>query len=278
LQLAGDARESQRLFALAHLLPVGDDALRAKLFRQLNQRDLPELAEKEVDMLLKTGWHTDIAYGNTLSYLARRSLREKKYHEAADYYDRCLVGLMRTHAHFIDPAAYVLIPELIRGCRALGDVAAGKVDDALQEANASLEALPGNTRLASNLVPDLEKLGKKKEADAIYDRVLGAWQERLKDYPESAHAHNTLAWLMNNCRRDLDQALKHATKATELEPNVASYIDVLAEIHFRKGERDVAAGLAKKCIELEPLRVYYRKQQQRFKDQPLDKLPPEDND
>ena len=59
-----------------------------------------------------------------------------------------------------------------------------------------------------------------------------------KDYPDSAYAHNSAAWVMANCRRDLDAALKHAEKAVKVEPKSAGYIDTLAEVTFRRGDRD----------------------------------------
>jgi tetratricopeptide (TPR) repeat protein len=83
---------------------------------------------------------------------------------------------------------------------------------------------------------------------------------------------------MVNCRRDLDDALKHSQKAVELEPKAAGYLDTLAEIHFRKGNREKAVELMKKCIEFEPANSYFKKQLVRFKDQSFDSLPPEEDE
>ena len=110
--------------------------------------------------------------------------------------------------------------------------------------------MPGDVDLAIKLVPDLDKLGKKKEADAMYEKARDVCEKLTKDYPESwLIAHNSAAWIMANCRRDLDAALKHAEKAVKMKPKSAGYIDTLAEVHFRRGERDQAIMLMKKCVE-----------------------------
>jgi hypothetical protein len=63
-----------------------------------------------------------------------------------------------------------------------------------------------------------------------------------------------------------------------VEPKSAGYIDTLAEVHFRKGERDKAIALMKRCVELEPQHSYFRKQLVRFKDQPLDSPTPDEGE
>ncbi len=278
LLLAGDEMEGQRLVELATWLPLGDDNLRAKLVEQLRKRGWPEMADREAEMALKTGWHIDVVYGNMLANLAERAIRKKDYVKGADYYEKCMVGIMRTGATLVEPSAYLLLPETIRNCRALASVAAGKIDEALKEANAGLETVPGNLRLASYMVPDLDKLGKKNEANAIYRKVHDIWEKVCTDYPGSGHAHNTIAFFMAGCGRDLDAALKHAIKATELEPKNAAYIDTLAEVRFRKGERDAALALMKKCLEIDPKRIYFQKQLVRFKDQPFDSATPDETE
>ncbi|MCE9530493.1 MAG: hypothetical protein K8T89_05090 [Planctomycetes bacterium] len=278
LLMAGDEKEAKRLIEIAHWLPLGNDVIRAKLVEELNKRDWPEMARKEANMLMKTGWYGHFSYGNVLSYLARQASREKDYLLAADCYEKCVIGCLRTGANFIEPTAYLLVPESVRVYRARGMLAKGNFDEAIKEASASLEIMPGNVDLAVKLVPELEKQNKKKEADVIYDKVRGEYTKLVKNYPNSAFAHNSAAWIMANCRRELDAAMKHAQKATELEPKTAGYIDTLAEVHFRKGDRDKALTLMKVCAELEPKNGYFRKQLVRFKSQGFDSPTPDENE
>jgi tetratricopeptide (TPR) repeat protein len=136
--------------------------------------------------------------------------------------------------------------------------------------------MPGNVEMAIGFVPDLERAGKKKDADEIYAKVKAAFEGAIKDYGSSPDLRNSLAWTMVNCNRDLDEAQKHAEKAVEKSPKSAGYIDTLAEVHFRKKDRTKALELMKKCVALEPGNPYYRKQLERFEKKPFDSPLPDE--
>ena len=278
LKLAGNEKEGNRLIDIAHWLPLGNEEVRAKLMEELGKRDWPEMVRKEAYMVLKTGWYKNYTIGNVLSQLARESAKEKHFFKAASYYERCLVGCLRTGATFVEPTAYLIVPESVRVHRARGLLGEGKWKEALAQARDNLEVMPGNVEVAIKLVPELEKQGKKKEADAIYNQVKGAYDNMLKKYPNSSFGHNSVAWVMANCSRDLDDALKHSQKAVELEPESAGYLDTLAEINFRKGNRDKALELMKKCSEMDKNNGYYRRQLERFKNQPFNSPTPDEED
>jgi tetratricopeptide (TPR) repeat protein len=123
--------------------------------------------------------------------------------------------------------------------------------------------LPGNIELAILLVPVLEKKDRAKEADELFTKVLTPWEKACKDYPQSAWAHNSLAWLAACCHRKLDEGLEHARRAVELAPENAGYIDTLSEVYFQRGDQRQAVELSKKCVALDPRRGYFRKQVER---------------
>ncbi len=267
---AGNDLEGKRLVELAHWLPLGDETVRANLANELAKRDWADMAHLEADFLLKTG-DSD----NVLGFLYKSAFKEKDYFKAAEYYEKWLIGSLRTGALFAESRGYLLAPQIVGTCRARGYLAKGEVEKAQAEALAILEATPGNIEFAIQLIPDLNKLGKKKEALDIYEKVWEPWERLCKDYPNSGYAHNSLAWLIAICGGELDVALKHAQKAVDLEPENAQHLDTLAEVYFRKGDRDKAISLMKKCAELDPKRSYYRKQLARFKDQAIDSLVPD---
>ena len=136
--------------------------------------------------------------------------------------------------------------------------------------------MPGNLEPASDRVPDLDRAGRKKEADEIYGRVKAAYEGALKDFGSSPELRNSLAWTMANCNRDLDAAVTHAKKAVEVAPKTAGYIDTLAEVYFRKKDRAKALELMKQCLALEPTNPYYRKQLERFEKKPFDSPLPDE--
>src|SRR5208282_2664260 len=98
----------------------------------------------------------------------------------------------------------------------------------------------------------------------LFAPVSAIWDTVCKEFPQSAWAHNNAAWLAVRCQRDLDAALKHARKGVELDPDNASYLGTLAEVHFQQGDKDKAVELMNKCIEMRPKHDYFRKQLKRM--------------
>jgi tetratricopeptide (TPR) repeat protein len=165
---------------------------------------------------------------------------------------------------FLDSSAYLVVPVLVHRYRARGLLAAGQLDAALKEARLGLAALPGDVEVPILLAAELEKRGRKAEAEELFRPVYRVYEKVCAHYPQSAWAHNSLAWLAACCRRELDQALEHANKAVALEPDVAGLIDTLAEVHFQRGDRAKAIELMKKCVALDGKKEYFRKQLKRF--------------
>jgi len=77
------------------------------------------------------------------------------------------------------------------------------------------------------------------------------YEKILVRHPDAAFLHNGLAWLAAKCNRDLDGALRHATRAVELDPKSAAILDTLAEVQFIRGDKSGAATTIRKAIELD---------------------------
>jgi tetratricopeptide (TPR) repeat protein len=273
---AGDEKEGTRLMELAHWVPLGNEVQRSKFSEDLGKRGFDADSRKEMELVLATGWFRSYAVGNVHLRMARIKARRGDYATAARMFEKDVVSLFRTGAFFVDAKAYLTVPELARTYRARALFASGKVDEALAEARAGLAVLPGNIELGLGFVPDLDKAGRKKEADEIYGKIKSAYETAIKEYGNSADLRNSLAWTMVNCNRDLDDALTHAKKAVEVAPKTAGYIDTLAEVYFRKKDRAKALELMKQCAALEPTNPYFRKQLERFEKKPFDSPLPDE--
>jgi tetratricopeptide (TPR) repeat protein len=276
LKLAGDDKEGTRLMTLSHWVPLGNEVMRTKFSEDLFKRGFDADSRKEMDLVLETGWFRTYYVGNVHLRMARIKARQRDYAGAAQMYEKDVVSLFRTGAAFIDAKAYMTVPELARTYKARAMLAAGKTDEAMAEARAGLAVLPGNIELALGFIPDLDKAGKKKEADELYTKIKAAYEGALKDHGNSADLRNSIAWTMVNCNRDLDDALKHAQKAVEVAPKIPGYIDTLAEVYFRKKDRTKALELMKQCAALDPGSPYYRKQLERFEKKPFDSPLPDE--
>ena len=81
-----------------------------------------------------------------------------------------------------------------------------------------LTVTPGHLDFVTGVVPELDRRGKKKEADELFDRAWDAYQKVLADYPNGPSASHALAALAGHCQRKLDDGLKHAKAAVAADP------------------------------------------------------------
>jgi Tfp pilus assembly protein PilF len=78
------------------------------------------------------------------------------------------------------------------------------------------------------------------------------YQHALDLEPESARAHNNLAWLLLQTDGDPKQALKHAEAATTLVPKHPAYLDTLAVAYCMVGEMKLARASLEKARAVQP--------------------------
>jgi tetratricopeptide (TPR) repeat protein len=141
---------------------------------------------------------------------------------------------------------------------------AEQLAEALRSIRLFQAVVPEDLSIPLQVVTRLDKLGKNKEADEIFEAAFAFHQKLCAKSAQDPNPANDLAWLCAVCRRRLDEALDLSQKAVALEPKNPAYLDTLAEIHFQKRNRERAIELMKQCIELSPDNDYFRKQRDRF--------------
>jgi tetratricopeptide (TPR) repeat protein len=264
LQQSGRTADGEKLMERARLLPLAREEVRSALIQTLVDRGLTAAAHREREVLARTGSFRSIYVSNVLDDLSDDAVARKDYSQAAENYQRINLIVQHSGASYVENEAYLLVPSRIHLFRACELAQAGQVEEARKEADVCLDVLPGDVDAVIAVVRAFEKGGHKAEADRIFDRMLTLRGGFVKKYPQSGWSHNSVAWLLGCCRRDMDTALEHAKKAVELAPKSASYWDTLAEVYFQRGDKARTIETAKKCIELEPKTAHYRKQLQRF--------------
>jgi tetratricopeptide (TPR) repeat protein len=115
------------------------------------------------------------------------------------------------------------------------------------------------------MVPELESRGLQKEADELFKLSWDAHQKMLKEYPNSHAAQAGLAQLAGRCGRNLDEGLKYAKAAVRADRGSVGYREVLAEVHFRRGERDDAVKLMQALADEQPRNLLYKRQLVRYR-------------
>jgi len=264
LAQAGQAGEGRKLMDLAHVIPMANEQTRYAFAQGLAQRGHREEAWRERNFILAVGsdegWHSN----ETVRHIAYDLMARKDYAKAAESFERFRLRCLRASTSFVEYGAYIHVPVLIHQNNARALLAAGKLDEAGKPMRHCVTVLPGNLSLPIQLVSDLEKKGRKDEADTLFKQTFALHVKLSEDFPKSATLHNSVAWLAVGCRRNLDEALTHSRKAAELVPTETGFLDTLAEVHFQRGEKDEAIKVMKRCLELEPRNEYYRKQLKRI--------------
>jgi len=121
----------------------------------------------------------------------------------------------------------------------------------------------------SSMLEDLHQLlvdaGKTKEADELFSTTYKVSKETVIRFPDHGQHNNNHAWLLSRCSKKLDEALEHATKAVQLEPENGAFLDTLAEVHFQRGNRTKAIEISEKAVKLLDGDSQVKRQLERFK-------------
>jgi tetratricopeptide (TPR) repeat protein len=274
---AGQRKEGEQLIEQSHWVLLGDSAGRYDFARALAERGHKEAAQREADLLLRVSDPNSFYSGSAMRLLAFAAAGRKEYAKAAEGFEQSMLRCLHANTNFVASAAFAGVPAQVHQYRARALLAAGKEDEADKQIELALAVSPGSADLAIALVPELERRGRKKEASALFERCFGVLEKLCQDYPRCGWAHNSAAWLSACCRRNLDAALRHAQKAVELAPTNAGYLDTLAEVQFQRGNKEEAIALQKRVIQLDPKKVYFRKQLRRLEaGDPSAERPPEE--
>jgi tetratricopeptide (TPR) repeat protein len=269
LMQAGEKAEGERLMRLASLLPLADPLRRHQFAEGLAQRGMKDQAVQQRELVVRFGaagtwagnddWHFRDA-----ARLLGDHVETTDAARAAVLWQRVMYGVIRSNSHYWERADYAKMFSVIHKVRARSLLATGKADDGIEELNLAVAARPGDLSLVEQLMPDLISVGRKDAAEKLFADAFTAYEEICRDFPQSAKHHNELAWLAARTDRRLDDALAHAEEAVRIRPEALNYVDTLAEVHFRRGDRNKAIELAKQNLAKEPKNKHFQEQSRRF--------------
>ncbi|MEN6452512.1 MAG: hypothetical protein ABFC96_18640 [Thermoguttaceae bacterium] len=105
--------------------------------------------------------------------------------------------------------------------------------------------------IACYRLPDQSAEYHAKVVELIKNMAVSL-HEQIADDPQSSDGYNNYAWLIGNTEGDLDEALRNAQKAVELDPERGGYYDTLAHVYAGKGDYKTAARHEAKAAKLDP--------------------------
>ncbi len=260
----GNAAESKRLMDLANLIPLDDDLERGELAEAMANHGMPEAAHAQRILITQIG-DPDISSAEAnLRHLAEEAAKKGDFATAAALWDRCMLPLYRPNVSYINTSGYVMVPHMIHRLKAKAEMAAGNIDGAIEQIGICMRNVPGDVDVPIELVPELDKAGEPKKADAVFEQARIFYLALIKSHPESGTLHNSLAWLDAKCARKLEEAKTHALKAVSIDGKNPAFLDTLAEAQFRTDDKEGAIASIKKAIEYSPRSDYMRNQLRRF--------------
>lgn len=268
---ASEKEEGERLLRLANLLPLADPVRRRQLAEDLAQRGLTKEAAEQRELVIRFGaagtwagnddWHFRDA-----ARLIGDQLETTDPFRSAVLWQRVLFGVIRANSFYNERADYARMYYAVHKVRARGLFAAAKPEEALGELALAMAARPGDVPMVEQLMPVMIEAGQKEAAEKLFADVASEYERVCREFPHSARFHNELAWLEARNNRRLDDALTHAQEAVRLRPDAPGFADTLAEVHFRRGDRDKARELARENLAQEPGNKHFQEQLKRFEE------------
>jgi hypothetical protein len=269
LERAGKLDEGRRLMELAELLPLADTERREQLASVMEKLGQRESAHKQWEIILRLGafegWEgaEDWAVQRACRALAVQLADQDKL-RAAGLWQHYLHYLLKTNSGFTEASGYPEIVHQFHALRTQGLLEAGRVAEALPELALAQAAMPGDVELVERAMPLLARGGRVAEAEKLFQEAYEAFDKVCRDFPRSGSHHNQAAWLAARCGQRLDDALAHAEQAVALNGEKMSYVDTLAEVHFRRGDVQRAIELEKQALKREPNNQHFQEQLRRF--------------
>lgn len=281
LLAAHDETEGKRRIAIAHRVALGDAQQTGRLLFELCERGQMADVRRALESARLAAWYWTPWRGNVWNQMARASYLLKEFETSAVAIERNLHFLLKTpNVVFVDGTGYVTVPTSVRSSRALAAHAAGKVDEAFAESKAILQLIPGQLEFLNAIVPEFDKAGKKTEADALFAITWSTFQRLQKENPESSWVRASAAFAAAGCRRELDAALALAKSAFDRDPEIRWHREVLAEVHFRRGERADAVKHGEALVKQDHRSHYFKRLLERYQTadigSPLPLAPEED--
>jgi len=171
--------------------------------------------------------------------LARANLyvRAQRFDEAVDTFKRLLEN---------EPNSADLLYRLAETYRRKGDI-----NLAADNFRKSSQAAPNSTLPLVQLGFILETIGPVDQAKAVYEQIL-------KLEPNNAIALNNLAYRKAEEGQDLDEALRMAQHARQIQPNATAMADTLGWIYIKKNMSGEAERIFKDLVDKEPTNSTFR--------------------
>jgi tetratricopeptide (TPR) repeat protein len=166
----------------------------------------------------------------------RRSRGLPDVHSRMFYYYACHYGAMKDHAKQLE-----------------------YLDKAVEKDVTDADALIALYRL-----PNQDDARRKKTLELIR-AAADEFRRQIQEEPGTSTPYNQLAWLVSNTEGDQAEALRCSLRSLELQPGAAGYMDTLGRCYYALGDLENAVKHQSRAVELEPHSNQMRRQLELFR-------------
>ncbi len=135
------------------------------------------------------------------------------------------------------------------------------------DAARGIEALEAARRLLPSDVGLLLDLALLYDNAKNQPRAIAAYRDFLKLAPDHVTGLNNLAFLLADTGGDLDEALRDALRARELQPQADEVADTLGWVYFKRKAYPEALGIFAKLVQKSPENMIHRDRLRQVLDQ-----------
>ncbi|MCP4847786.1 MAG: tetratricopeptide repeat protein [Verrucomicrobiaceae bacterium] len=267
LQSAGKVDMGASLKKKATLMATGDINKRHYLAYYMWLHNDAEMARKQDELILRLANPREGAHPEAL----RRKYADLKLHGTAGEAATALECYMLSKMQPVNQRNVISRKAALSYAIDLGTLQAKSLLKAgnIKQATAKIAHLQQFNSSDSSMLEDIYQLlvnaGSGEKADELFTTSYATCKAVADQFPERAQHHNNLAWLLSRCAKKLDEGLKHANKAVELEPGNGAFLDTLAETHFQMGNRNQAVAISEKAVAILNDDAQVKRQLERFK-------------
>ena len=267
LQSAGKVDVGEKLKQKASLMAAGDITKRHYLAHYMWLHNDQEMARKQDRLILRLANPREGAHAEAL----RRRYADLKLHgtpgEAATALEFYMLSKLQpmNQKHVISRKAALGYAIDLGILKAKTSLKQGNLNEAVAKIAQLQQLNSSDSSMLEDIYQLLVNAGSAEKADKLFATTYATCKSVVDQFPDRAQHHNNLAWLLSRCAKQLDEGLKHANKAVELEPENGAFLDTLAETHFQLGNRSKAVAISEKAVALLNGDAQVKRQLERFR-------------
>ena len=275
LSKAGEKEKGLELKKQASIMSIGDVTKRHFLANSMWLHGDDELARNQDEIILRLASPHESVHPEAL----RRKYADLKIQQVpASQCSKALEFYLLSRMRAVNANSVISPRNALSYLINLG-VMQAKASLENRDANAAISKIknlqqinPSDSSMLEDLYQLLVNAGETEEANKLFETTYQVSKATIMRFPDHGQHNNNHAWLLSRCSKKLDEALKYANTAVQLEPDNGAFLDTLAEVHFQRGNRIKAIEISEKAVKLLDGDSQVKRQLERFKNgNPIDR-------